>query len=203
MVEMDRRMSTVVEKEREASVEQKQLMKKVKDLMEKALKEKNAELEGKTIAHNDELQKAFLDGHNFTKEYLRPLVRKYFFKAFMEGWTKALDKQEITADLVLWNEEKIPISINCLLVVLATTEGHANVEECNSMAVNPSSKIMLSLNGKVELNSRFGEELSYLNSDEVQAEFKSDGIQDQVYSSNEKPMDGSGPSTSKPKNTWT
>nr|POF21604.1 hypothetical protein CFP56_24729 [Quercus suber] len=35
MVEMDRRMSTVVEKEREASVEQKQLMKKVKDLMEK------------------------------------------------------------------------------------------------------------------------------------------------------------------------
>lgn len=36
MVEMDRRMSTAVEKEREASVEQKQLMKKVKDLMEKA-----------------------------------------------------------------------------------------------------------------------------------------------------------------------
>ena len=80
---------------------------------------------------------------------------------------------------------------------------HANVEECNSVVVNPSPEITLSLNGKVELNLRLGEELSYLNSDEMQVEFKSDGIQDHVYSSNEKPTDGSGLSTFKPKNTWT
>ena len=71
------------------------------------------------------------------------------------------------------------------------------------MVMNPSPEITLSLNGKVELNLRLGEELSYLNSDEMQVEFKSDGIQDHVYSSNEKPTDGSGLSTFKPKNTWT
>nr|POE60761.1 hypothetical protein CFP56_44120 [Quercus suber] len=64
-----------------------------------------------------------LDGEEFTKEYLRPLVCKSFFQAFVEGWTSALDKQEVVADLVLRNEEEIPIPNNYLPIVLAVTKG--------------------------------------------------------------------------------
>ena len=41
----------------------------------------------------------------------------------MEGWTSALDKQEVATDLVLRNEEEIPILNNYLLDVLAITKG--------------------------------------------------------------------------------
>lgn len=81
--------------------------------------------------------------------------------------------------------------------------GHANVEQCNPVAVNSSLEITLSLNGKVKLNLRLREELSYLNSNEMQVDFKSDEIQDHVYSSNEKLANGSRPSSSKPKHKWT
>ena len=41
----------------------------------------------------------------------------------MEEWTSALDKQEVATDLVLRNEEEIPILNNYLLDVLAITKG--------------------------------------------------------------------------------
>ena len=41
----------------------------------------------------------------------------------MEGWTSALDKQEVAIDLVLRNEEEIPIPNNYLPDVLAVTKG--------------------------------------------------------------------------------
>ena len=41
----------------------------------------------------------------------------------MEGWTSALDKQEVATDLVLRNEEEIPIPNNYLPDVLAINKG--------------------------------------------------------------------------------
>lgn len=41
----------------------------------------------------------------------------------MEGWTSALDKQEVATDLVLRNEEEIPILKNYLPDVLAINKG--------------------------------------------------------------------------------
>lgn len=81
--------------------------------------------------------------------------------------------------------------------------GHANMKESNSMAVSSSPEIMQTLFGNVELNTSLGEELSFLKMDEGRAENKSDGVKSLVLSSNEKPTDESGPSISKPKNTWT
>ena len=41
----------------------------------------------------------------------------------MEGWTSALEKQEVATDLVLRNEEEIPIPNNYLPDVLAINKG--------------------------------------------------------------------------------
>ena len=41
----------------------------------------------------------------------------------MEGWTSALDKQEVATNLVLRNEEEIPIPNNYLPDVLAINKG--------------------------------------------------------------------------------
>lgn len=41
----------------------------------------------------------------------------------MEGWTNALDKQEVAADSALRNDEEIPIPNNYLPDVLTVTKG--------------------------------------------------------------------------------
>ena len=81
--------------------------------------------------------------------------------------------------------------------------GHANVKDGNSMVVRSSLEITQSLNDNAELNKGLGEKLSFLKTDEGQAEYKLDGVQHHVLFFDNKTTEDSGPSISKPKNMWT
>lgn len=81
--------------------------------------------------------------------------------------------------------------------------GHANMKESDSMVVRSNPIIMQSLKGNAETDTCVKEELSFANSDEVQAKYKVDGLHDHTLLSVDKPTDEFGPSTSKPKTTWT
>ena len=41
-------------------------------------------MEARIKTHGDELQKAYLDGKEYTKSFLQPEVRKSCFKAFVD-----------------------------------------------------------------------------------------------------------------------
>lgn len=60
---------------------------------------------------------------------------------------RASDKDEI---------ENLGITVDIMHVDEMFCASHTNVEECNSVAANPSPNITLSLNGKVDLNPRIG-----------------------------------------------
>ena len=78
-----------------------------------------------------------------------------------------------------------------------------NVEEHNSMAINPSPDIQLSLNGKPDLNTWTEKELAHAIMDEVQVESRPDGIHEHVPLNNQLSTDGARLSNTKPKTTWT
>ena len=80
---------------------------------------------------------------------------------------------------------------------------HTNVEEYNSVGVNPSLDIKLTLNGKVDLNTWTEKELAHTTTDEVQVEIRPDGFQEHMLLTNELSTAGSGLFNSKPKTTWT
>lgn len=79
---------------------------------------------------------------------------------------------------------------------------HANVKEIDSEVVCSSPIIMPTLKGNDESNAGFEEELFMSNLEVVQAEYRADGLHDNLLSAVDKLTDESGPSTSRPKTTW-
>ncbi|XP_030935592.1 uncharacterized protein LOC115960746 [Quercus lobata] len=69
-------------------------------------------MEARIKTHGDELQKAYLNGQEYTKSFLQPEVRKSCFKALVDGWVNALDALKEPADSILCNEEEMPILSN-------------------------------------------------------------------------------------------
>ena len=80
---------------------------------------------------------------------------------------------------------------------------HANVNEMDFEAVCPTPIITPTLKGNAKSHKGFEEGLIVSNLEVVQAEYKADGLSHNSLTAIDKLTDDFGPSTTKPKTTWT